>query len=536
MSGSLAANSQIYYRFNQVGYHPADNKTAIIMSEKLLRDLNYKFISLNGGINYQGRMIRLIDPVSSFYVYQIDFSRVSEQGFYNIAIGSTISPPITIGGSFYKPILSKALDFLKVQRCGNTSPKLHKPCHLADATTIHPENEEPFMLNLTGGWHDAGDYTKFLNTTAYTAYLLLLASEISPDAFTDQDQNGIPDVVDEAKIGLDWCMKAHYAPEELIIQVQNNNDQTVGWRMPEYDPLASDRPGYNLPSKAQFGVTSAAFALGCYVFKKYGDYEYGEKCLRHAVELFGLTSRKFPETSCGPDSVYYDRSSWDNIALAAIELYRTTGNVTFLDKSKEILDGRETVHWVSWGDLSGLALARLAPYNQQSLDSLEQQLAYFDEIAKMDSYGYPLESYPWVSASIQAGVTMLAILHNNVTGSGKYLPLAFKQRDFLFGLNSHGVCFVSGVGLEYPRRIHHQISKIQEIVISGALMAGFVNKVTFEKSNIVLDGRDPYEKFQNDIYVYHDHHNDYLCNEPSISNNAQLILALAGFYQLNNED
>ncbi len=531
LCSTLPANAQVLFRVNQVGYRSDDSKNAVIMSTELLKDLNYRIIGISGQIVHQGRLIRLIDPVCSYYLYSLDFSKIFKPGQFNIAIGSDISPPVNIGNGLYKPEISKALDFFKAQRCGNTSPSFHKSCHLSDATILVSGPDEGQALNLTGGWHDAGDYTKFLNTTAYSAYLMMLSYEIQPEAFNDKDVNGTPDILDEARIGLDWCMKAHYSPNQLVIQVQNKNDQTVGWRMPEDDPLAGKRPGYDKPSKAHCGIAAAALALGGYIFKKRGDIEYGERCLQHATQLYELAGRNIPISSCGPDSVYYDKTTWDNLALAAIELYRTTGDVKYLNDAKSHLEAQETVHWVSWGDLSGLALARTAPYNQESLDSLNSQLSYFDDLSKMETFGYPLESYPWGSASIQAGIAMLAVLHHNITGTGKFLPLAIKQRDFLLGMNSHGVSFISGVGLDFPRRLHHQISRIQDIVIPGGFAAGFVNVEMFQNSKIVLDGRDRFQEFQNGIYVYHDDYNDYLTNEASISNNAQLLLALTWFCQ-----
>lgn len=66
---------------------------------------------------------------------------------------------------------------------------------------------------MTGGWHDAGDYNKYVNF-AYSAVLdLLMSYEFNPEAWTfeysniPESGNGIPDLLDEIKYELDWLKK-----------------------------------------------------------------------------------------------------------------------------------------------------------------------------------------------------------------------------------------------------------------------------------------------------------------------------------------
>ena len=68
-------------------------------------------------------------------------------------------------------------------------------------------------MNTKGGWHDAGDYNKFVPTTAVSAAFLLYAYEDFPDFFYDgqfnipESHNSIPDVLDEACFALEWLIK-----------------------------------------------------------------------------------------------------------------------------------------------------------------------------------------------------------------------------------------------------------------------------------------------------------------------------------------
>jgi endoglucanase len=81
-------------------------------------------------------------------------------------------------------------------------------------------------LDLSGGWHDAGDNLKFTITTAYSAYTLLKGYDAFPNSYEDIDDkdfsgnpNGIPDILDEVKIGTDWLIKAHYTTSKLISRI-----------------------------------------------------------------------------------------------------------------------------------------------------------------------------------------------------------------------------------------------------------------------------------------------------------------------------
>jgi len=187
------------------------------------------------------------------------------------------------------------------------------------------------------------------------------------------------------------------------------------------------------------------------------------------------------------------------------------------------------VHWISWGDVGGLARARLAPYEPVCRDSLTAALSFFKQKADSEAFGYPLDNYPWGSAGLQAGIAMLAVLHHNLTGSGEFLSLAYRQRDFILGRNRLGVSFIAGLGSAYPRRLHHQVSYLKGIPLRGALVGGYIDASAFKSSGIVLQEADRLASLQADSCVYHDDFNDYLCNEPSISNNAQALLLFAWF-------
>ena len=110
-----------------------------------------------------------------------------------------------------------------------------------------------------------------------------------------------------------------------------------------------------------------------------------------------------------------------------------------------------------------------------------------------------------------------------------YLEMAIRQRDFILGNNSHGICLISGFGSNYPENFHHQISYLSERPLTGGFAAGLVSSELFENLNIELSSTDRFKRFHTKSVVYHDDRNDYLCNEPTITNNA-LALLLFSYY------
>ncbi|HKZ77985.1 MAG TPA: glycoside hydrolase family 9 protein [Pyrinomonadaceae bacterium] len=48
--------------------------------------------------------------------------------------------------------------------------------------------------------------------------------------------NGVPDILDEARWGLDWMLKLHPAPDRLYHQVADDRDHK-GWRLPQNETV-----------------------------------------------------------------------------------------------------------------------------------------------------------------------------------------------------------------------------------------------------------------------------------------------------------
>ncbi len=521
---------ETYIRINQVGYLPGETKTAIIMSVKDISGASFQVLNQNLTEAYSGSLSDDRGPYLAFpHHFVADFSALQEPGRYTVSANDNSSPPFRIAKAIYSDVVETTLKFFRMQECGNINNEFRSPCHLKDATSVIGAQTTISKLDLVGSWHDAGDYTKYLITTAYASYFLLLSYHQQHALLKNGSRNVAQEALNEARVGTDWLLKLHYQPDRLIVQVSDARDHDVGWRLPEKDRLENNRPAYDEPSRAVCGIYAATMALAAKTFAEAGDPAYAARCLQQAREVFDLADTGIPNYSAVAEQMYCDKSYLDNLTLGATELYRMTGEQKYLTRAIGWCDSLEIMQWLSWGDLEGLAFARIGQYHPPAFQRLHLVLSKFDEIANSNPFGYPLESYPWGSLGQQTAVAAIALLYQESSGHTEFTNLILKQRDFLLGCNSHGVSFIGAVGTEYVRNFHHQIAMIKGSSLPGAVSEGYCAKSLIRKYNIELKDPDRFARFQTPDVVYYDDRNDYISNEPTIVTNAQTVYVLTAF-------
>jgi hypothetical protein len=530
-SAALFASDTVVVRVNQVGYLPTESKLAVIASRTPLETKTFEVMNEKGKTAFDDDLSDDLGSYLSFsHHYIADFTKFKKQGIFSIVVSGAVSPRFEIGKSLYHDLPDTMLQFFQVQRCGSAPALLHQTCHTVDACSVRAKDGMRGPLDLTGGWHDAGDYIKFTLTTSYSTYLLLLTYQYFRDYFDDQVFLSEPAILEEARIGLDWLMKMHPEENRLLSQVQDLKDHDVGWRMPENDPLATKRFGYEFPTRSMAASASAAFAIGSQVFAVKGETDYASLCLKHATKLYRMAeSGQIPDRDTTIDSHYIDASPSDNIALAAVELYRATGSTMYLLRATSLIDSLGAGGWISWGDVQGLAAARILRYYPEAEYLLELAFDEYIENSSRNGFSYPFSTYPWGSANLQSGVAMVTICGVAEGIDSDYLSLAIRQRDGLLGVNSFGVSYVSGVGTDFSSNFHNQVSYLKNVRLPGGVAEGPIGLQEFKDSGIALELADRFAEFQSDGAVYHDDRNDFLCNEPTIAGNAQALFVFTWF-------
>jgi hypothetical protein len=236
------AQANTFIRVNQVGYLTTDTKIAIAFSKTQLQG-NFVLRDASNRVVFRGPL-KFVRPPSwggMFpHYYELDFSSYQQPGreVLQLEESGVTSREFSIGP--YAPYQEDLLLFMRQQRCGY-NPYLDMVCHMRDGRTVYAPIPDGSFLDVSGGWHDAGDQLKYLITASNATARMLLSYELARHKFSDTvdalgrpGSNGIADVLDEAKWGLDWIHKLHPAPDQLFHQVGDDRDHR-GFKLPDQD-------------------------------------------------------------------------------------------------------------------------------------------------------------------------------------------------------------------------------------------------------------------------------------------------------------
>lgn len=524
---------QVFIRVNQVGYRSSELKTAAVFSNDEVRDLHFRVLDAkNRKSIFSGTLTpQSVKPENYRYFFSADFSRLGSAGKYVIEVDGNTSPVFSVGENLYGGVADSLLKFFRVQRCGYTEPLLHGICHPDDISRIIDEKGKTIneKIDLTGGWHDAADYIKFLNTTAFVTYTLMFSYEFDPVKFgSDNNRNSVPDILEEAKIGLDWLLRANYKNKSFISQVQDLRDHDQGWRMPEGDQLANDRAGYLGIGKNTAGMYVAVMSMAARIWRETIKYDQFADYCQSTAEVFYTSIDRLNDLDKSGTGEYRDNSYYSKVALGAVELYQTTANPDYLKKAIEMGRRAGSDFWWSWADIGAYAHYKLALYDTQFRDYLRKNLVHFDGIKNKDPFGRGVD-YVWGSNNASLGAALQVILWKKLTGDNSFDSLLVLQRDYILGRNPWGVSFIYNIGSNPVKKLHSQIAYFNQGRIPGAMSGGPVKRELFEKQNIKLEQNDRAAEFQSSAAVFYDDRNDYLTNEPAISSNATALFVFGYF-------
>ena len=201
---------------NQLGYKPDDTKVAVVKTDTTGDE---EFIVCDAKTNetvYAGLLGESIhDYGADLETRQADFSELTEPGEYYIYTNEGPSYTFEIGDDIYKELFHDAVLMLYKQRCGvelseeDGGAFKHPACHTEGAIVWGSTSSA--TVDVSGGWHDAGDYGRYTVSTAKTIADLLGSYEDfkveDDDIGIPESGNGIPDLLDEARVGLDWMLK-----------------------------------------------------------------------------------------------------------------------------------------------------------------------------------------------------------------------------------------------------------------------------------------------------------------------------------------
>lgn len=610
---AAAAGGSAFVRVSQVGYPTTSPKRAYLMSRRAETGQTFTVRSTGGATVLSGTVGASLGSWSRRFahVYALDFDGVQTPGTYTIALGGRApasSPAFTIAPApvLYEAPLGNALSFYENERDGPEfipSPLRSAPAHLNDETamtysTPSVNEEGEFNGELTslgetidaaGGWWDAGDYLKFVQTTSYAVDLQLIGVRDFPAQMGATAPHS--NFTEEARFGAEWLARMwNDSTRTLYYQVGigAGNADTLSdhdlWRLPQQDDtfggedprsrFIRHRPAFRAAppgspvSPNLAGRDAAAFAL-CFQVFAHTHPELASRCLLAGEHIFELANTD-PQGNLltAIPFGFYPETEWrDDLELGATELAGALSSgaqlPSGLPHTQSLYYLEQATDWASayithnggegeglnLYDVSGLAhfeLARalraaghppgLAVSEAQLIANLGQELEAAVEQSHADPFGFGV---PWDSsdtASHGDGLSVMASEYDSLTGEPTYSAYAARWLGNVLGANAWGSSFVIGDGSTFPHCPQHQVANIvgsldgSPPVLAGAVVEG----PNEEASKGKLSGMRPcpalggkaFKHFDN-AAVYEDNVQSFTTDEPAIDLTASSMLAFS---------
>ena len=552
---------------NQEGYVPGLPKTGMVgyylgTLGELVVDPEAGFDLVDtatGKSAYHGRLLPRRDVGFSYSpkpyqkVFEADFTDFKTPGEYRLVVrGLGASLPFRIDeGELMNFARAYALGLYE-QRCGakNELPFTrftHDACHTAAASVPEPaqhfskawelirdlakdqvkserpvhqlkgsdDQYYPFVrggaVDVSGGHHDAGDYSKYTINSAALIHTLMFAVDAFPGV-AELDNLGIPesgdgisDVMQEAKWEADFLSKMQDEDGGFYFLVYPKERKYENDVLPDHGDAQIVWP--KTTSVTAAAVAALAQCGSSPRFKKqYPDEakrflaqaERGWQFLRRAIAAHGKEGAYERLTHYGD---YFGHD--DELAWAACELFVATGSAEYHRALRDLFkdpSDPNTLLW-SWGHAvfsygnvlrSYAFAARTGRLKQEQLDSgylakCEAELRKAGDDARhwseQTAYG---TSYPepskrvvtagWYFSNEQAFDITVAY---QLSPKPDYVRAVLANLNYEAGCNPVNICFLTGVGQRRQREIVHQYAQNDDRTLPptglplGNLQTGF---------------------------------------------------------------
>jgi endoglucanase len=570
---ALLADSTSFIRVNQVGYLPDAPKVAVVCS------LDSARISTFVVKNSRGRIVlgpRRATASGTFgpcvTTHRLDFTPLRAPGRYTIAAGAVTSPEFRIGPDVYAGGADTLLYYMRQQRSG-WNPVFRDSVHRYDGNVIDDSGRVVKTMPVSGGWADASDFLQYVTTSANATYVMLAAYRDNPTAFADRFEasgvpgaNGVVDVLDEARHGLEWLARMFPNDSEMYNQIADDRDHAY------FDLITNDtsdygwgkgreRPVYPCTGRPQglfqyknrssgyastAGKYAAAFALGAAIFES-RDSAFARTLRTKAIAAYAL-GRRYPgvcQTAPGRAPYFYEEDNWvDDMELGAAELYALTRDSTYRVQGLEYAalepvtpwmgaDTARHYQWYPWHNNGHFSLWR---QERQAGGGRRQAAAYYrdgiERVIRRANNGFKVGiPFIWCSNNLMTSFATQALLYRRMTGDERFREYEQAAIDWLFGVNPWGVSMVigypnGGTWAHDPHSSH--ASRLGVQVLLGGVLDGPVYRSIYENlRGIHLTQADEYARFNTGFIVYHDDIGDYSTNEPIMDGTANLVYLIA---------
>ena len=565
-----SANDSVFVRVNQIGYQPEAPKVAVVCALKPTRVERFSLVDASGKVVTTRRAVRAEPFAACTNTYRLDFSSIRAPGTYRVDVQGVRSPAFRIAASAYAATADTMLFYMRQQRSGY-NPTFRTFLHSLDGIIVDDSVRGGEFIPVTGGWADASDYLQYVTTSANAIYVMLMAYRDHPEAFADEflatgdpGSNGIPDVVDEARHGLEWLLRMYPSETEMYNQLADDRDHAFGDLPPtdssEYGwGKGQQRPVYPCTGRPQgiiraknradgyastAGKYAAAFAVAAQVYQD-RDSALASIFAEKAEEAYAL-GKRYPgacQTAPGGAPYFYEEDNWtDDMELGAAELHALTGERPYLADAMSFAErepvtpwmGADTARhyqWYPWHNNGHYAIWRTGTAAQKRVVADYYRRGLEAVAARADSNGFRVGiPFIWCSSNLMVSFATQAYLYRRMTGDERFREYEQAALDWIFGANPWGVSMVIGLpaGGVFARDPHAVVTKQTGLVLTGGLLDGPVYSSIFRNlRGIHLYEPDEYAAFNTGHIVYHDDYGDYSTNEPIMDGTANLVYLLS---------
>jgi endoglucanase len=485
-------------------------------------------------------------------LYTADFSALVEPGEYRLDVpGVGRSAPFRIAADLYVEPFRTVTRGMYLLRCGTAvrgeydgRVYEHAACHLEDGF-LDFVGSKGQRRDSTKGWHDAGDYNKYVVNAGVTVGCMFRAWEdFRPqveriELDIPESAGPLPDFLAELKWELDWLLTMQASDGSVYHKLSARN--FCGFVLPEAETARRYFVPWGSAATADF---VAMTALAARHFRPY-DPEYADRCLAAAKKSYAFL-RANPQDHSPDQQGFstggYGTQDWDDRLWAAAELWVTTGDADALTdfeararsaeparprggrRPDDDAAGTREYQWQTavdwdWGDVRNLGLFAYLLCERPGRDDRllsqirEGLLATADKIvATRGQHGYarPLGSrYYWGCNGTVARQILVLQAAQRVDAKPEYRDAALDALNYLFGRNTHARSYVTGLGDRPPMHPHDRRSGADEIdePWPGYLVGGPHPRAT----------------------DWQDDEGDFRTNEIAINWNGALIYALAAY-------
>jgi endoglucanase len=493
-------------RVDSVGYTPERTKVATVVlpaGMTALSDTTAEVFDASGNLQWACEVTGpFTDTGLGITYYFADFSPFDTPGTYYVEVpalgmgAAAQSTPFQIAPNVFAGALATAMTGMYGQRCG-TAVKItmgadtwqHGACHQHDADSLQYLTGADTPFPSKGGWHDAGDYGKYVNNGAFSVGMLLAAWEdfqptlaglslpIPEHGTTAAGGSApLPDFLWEVKWELDWLLTAQNAsggggglPDKLTALAF----EAYG-TPPEDDNQKRYFSGIGTAMTADFVAVMAEAAR---IYQADAPTDAAKYLAAAQLGYAYLGANAGPAVAANDDPTmttnvfstgHYYETDPDNRLWAAAEMWETTGDPAALADFETRAATATVASDFDWSNVGNLGIYTYVL--SQRPDASTRSAAVVSSLtagimsaanllvttASTHAFGRALgDSFYWGSNGSVARTAMLLWVANTLSPDYDYPSTIQMQLDFLLGRNSYDRSQVTMVGYHPPLKPHH---------------------------------------------------------------------------------